>query len=127
MLHYIEAYISPQQTTHQKHQTNKPQKSHENELQSIARKAMELHQANGITAQTCTYPLAICNIHGEMCMRQKSTLATAMCKYSFKDLFSDFCPLLSTIANNCLSTPSQRRSHNHLQHSKKQCWEGKVS
>lgn len=54
------------------------------------------------------------NVHG-----QKSILANAMCKYSFKDVFSDFCPLLSTIANNCLSPPSQRRSHNHLQHSRK--------
>ena len=57
---------------------------------------MELYQANGITAQTCTYPLAICNIHGEMRMGQKSTFTNAMCKYSFKDAFCDFCPFLQT-------------------------------
>ena len=71
MLHHIEAYISSQQPTYQKHQANKAQMSHGNELQSIARNAMELHQANRITAQTCTYPLAICNIHGEMCMDRR--------------------------------------------------------
>ena len=72
--------------------SKREQKSRENELQNIARNAMELLQANGITAQTCTYPLAICNIHGEMCMGQKSTFTNTMCKYSFKDAFSNFCP-----------------------------------
>ena len=92
MLNYVEAYILPQQPTHQKRKrqlklstfssrapSKREQKSHENEFQNIARNAMELLQANGITAQTCTYPLAICNIHGEMRMGQKSTFTNARC------------------------------------------------
>lgn len=78
-----------------------------------SQKCYELLQANGITAQTCIYPLAICNIHGEMCMGQKRV-------HPFKVALSDFsvhsCPQLKTTA---LSPPSQRRSHNHIWHSKK--------
>ena len=59
---------------------------------------MEFLQANGIAAQTYTYTLAISNMHGEMRMGQKSTFTNEMCKYSFKDAFRDFCPLLQTPA-----------------------------
>ena len=54
-------------------QTKQEQKSRENQLQSIARNAMELLQANWIAAQTYTYTLAISHMHGEMRMGQKST------------------------------------------------------
>lgn len=111
LLHFVEVYILPQQPTHQKRkwqlklstfssrtQTKREQKSRENQLQSIARNAMEFLQANGIAAQTYTYTLAISNMHGEMRMGQKSTFTNEMCKYSFKDAFRDFCPLLQTPA-----------------------------
>lgn len=50
--------------------TKRESKRREQELNNIAKNAMEILQANKITAQTSPYPLAISDIHGDM--RNKS-------------------------------------------------------
>lgn len=47
-----------------KSSTKQESKTREKELNNIAKNAMEILQAHGITAQTCPYPLAISDIHG---------------------------------------------------------------
>ena len=56
---------------------------------------MEILQAHGITAQTCPYPLAISDIHGNMRSSQKSQFLTTLTRcINFDQAVSTTCPLV---------------------------------
>ena len=68
-------------------------KTREQELNNIAKNAMEILQAHGITAQTSPYPLAIADIHGNMRSRQKSLLLNTLTSCTqFNQALSNVCP-----------------------------------
>lgn len=55
-------------------------KKREKDLADIAKNAMTILQANGITAQTCVYPLAKADIDGNMRSTQKSQFLKSLCQ-----------------------------------------------
>lgn len=108
---FVEEYILPQPTngpkkrrkrlrklatfTH-KSSSTKEGKRREQELSNIAKNAMTILQAHGITAQTSPYPLAIADIHGNMRSSQKSDFFTALSRcIQFDKVIFNSCPLLS--------------------------------
>ena len=74
------------------------QKCRVNELENIAKNAMQILQEHGITAQTSPYPLAITDIHGQMRQAKKSEFVNVIKKY-FPNAFSTHCPLLDHPTN----------------------------
>ena len=75
------------------------QKRRVNELENIAKNAMQILQDHGITGQTSPYPLAIANIHGQMRQAKKSEFVNVMKKY-FPNEFPTHCPLLDHPTNS---------------------------
>ena len=74
------------------------QKRRVNELENIAKNAMQILQEHGITAQTSPYPLAIADIHGQMRQAKKREFVNVIKKY-FPNAFSTHCPLLDHPTN----------------------------
>ena len=72
------------------------QKRRVNELENIARNAMQILQKHGISEQTSPFPQALADIHGNMRVSKKSDFLTAIQTHShFLPAFQDNCPLLS--------------------------------
>ena len=77
--------------------TTREGKRREQELTNIAKNAMSILQANGITAQTSPYPLAIADIHGQMHSSPKSQFLTSLSScIQFDKVVSTSCPILSS-------------------------------
>ena len=71
-------------------------KRRENELSNIARNAMQILQANGITAQTSPHPLAIADLDGNMRTSSKCKYLETLSKcLDFEDAVSETCKLFS--------------------------------
>lgn len=110
MEQYIHQYILPLPTTGPKKRrkrsrklatfthkssTKQENKSREKELNNIAKNAMEILQAHGITAQTSPYPLAISDIHGNARSSPKSQFLTTLTQcIKFDQAVSNTCPLI---------------------------------
>ena len=77
--------------------TTREGKRREQELSNIAKNAMSILQAHGITAQTSPYPLAIADIHGNMRSCPKSQfLASLSSCVQFNKVLSTTCSILSS-------------------------------
>ncbi len=77
------------------------QKRRVNELENIARNAMQILQDHGITEQTSPYPLALADIHGNMRVGTKSNFLPTLKAHShFLPAFQDTCPLLSQLSSH---------------------------
>ena len=62
-------------------------KKREQELSNIAKNAMEILQANGITAQTLPYPLAIADLEGNTRTSSKSKFLDTLKKCDYETSF----------------------------------------
>ena len=77
--------------------TTREGKRREQELSNIAKNAMSILQAHGITAQTSPYPLAIADIHGNMRSSPRSQfLATLSNCLQFDKVVSTTCSIISS-------------------------------